>query len=107
MTIRARSEAASELPVSDLQALLDQVTARCTAQETQEFFRWGCLEYDGLPWCRELWRDDTLRLGPPSKQDAIALTGPRAVVVSALVQAVSASDAGYVFEKNSKNSAPF
>jgi hypothetical protein len=107
MTVRARSEAASELPLSDLQALLEQVTARCTAQDTQEFFRWGCLEYEGLPWCGELWLDDTLRLGPPSRQDATALLGPRVVLVSPLVQAVSASDAGHVFEKELRELCTF
>jgi hypothetical protein len=99
MIVRARSEALSELPSSDVQQLLEQVTARCVARETQEFFRWGCLEYEGLPWRGELWLNDKLRLGPPSEQYETALRGPRVVLVSGLVQAVSAGDAGYVFEK--------
>lgn len=46
-----------------------------------------------------LWLNDKLRLGPPSEQYETALRGPRVVLVSGLVQAVSAGDAGYVFEK--------
>jgi hypothetical protein len=100
MNIRARPEAPLELSLPDLQALLDQVVARCAARVTQEFFRWGCLEYEGLAWRGELWLDDKVRLGPPSRQDETALLGPRVVLVSALVQAVSTRDAGYVFEKD-------
>jgi hypothetical protein len=90
-----------------LQALLEQVSARCAAREVQEFFRWGCFEYDGLPWRGELWLDETLRLGPPSMQDETALLGPRAVLVNALVRAVSPNDVGVVFEKKLRELCAF
>jgi len=63
LSIRARSEAQEELSNSDFEALLHQITTRCAARETKECFRWGCLEYEGLPWRGELWLDDTIRLG--------------------------------------------
>jgi hypothetical protein len=71
------------------------------------FFRWGCLEYFGMPWLGEQWLDDTLRLGPPSVQDRSTLHGPRAVLVCAMVEAVSVGDSAHVFEKELKEIAAF
>jgi hypothetical protein len=98
MRIRARSES-SEAPLSELQACFDQITAYCTEKKTQEYFLWNCLEYEGLPWRGELWLSDKVRLGPPSRQYEKALIGPRAILVSALIQGVTVRDAQDMFQE--------
>lgn len=107
MVVRARCEASSGVPVSELRALLEDVSARCVSQHTERFFRWGCLEFWGLPWLGELWLDDKLQLGPPSTQDQSALYGPRAIIVSAMVKAVSLGDSAYVFDKEIRELSAF
>jgi hypothetical protein len=107
MSVRGRSEVPSELPLSDLQALCERVTERCAAQEAQEFFHWACIEYHGLPWRGELWLENMLRLGPPTKGNETTTISPRAVLVSALVKGVDRTDAWYVFEKSLRELCAF
>jgi hypothetical protein len=80
-----------------LQTFFDAVNTCCAAKATSRYYRWSYLEYHGRPWLGELWLDDTLRLGPPSVQYDKAVYGPRAVIVSAAVEAVSEADASIVF----------
>jgi hypothetical protein len=54
------------------QELIDLVTDRCRAGAKERFYLRAQLHYEGLPWKGELWLSDTLRLGPPSKQDETA-----------------------------------
>ena len=65
------------------------------------------LEYDGLPWRGEFWLDDTLRLGPPSRQDETALYGPRVILVDALVDCISAGEAPWVLDKQLRELSTF
>ena len=100
LKVRARSVGTPELPVSELSAFFESVNARRVSPVTQRFFRWAAVEYDGLPWLGEIWLDDTLRLGPPSRQYERALLGPRAISVSASVAAIGPADAVEVFRQD-------
>jgi hypothetical protein len=59
----------------------------------------GQLHYDGLPWRGELWLDDTLRLGPPSRDGGTVLhgfpiiNGPQVILVDAQVEGIEPQDA--------------
>jgi hypothetical protein len=97
--IRARSSGVAEFPVAEAQEFFDQVNARCAARTTESVYWWYQLSYDGLPWCGELWLDDTLRLGPPSRQDDTALRGPRIVIVNALVDCINPGHVSFVFDQ--------
>jgi hypothetical protein len=107
MSVRARSAGVSEFPVAEAQEFFERVNDRCRSGATERVYRRGLLEYDGLPWCGELWLDDTLRLGPPSRQDETALLGPRVIVVDALVDCVGRSDSIWVFDKNLRELSVF
>jgi hypothetical protein len=107
LKVRARPEAADEFPVADVSTFFDRINTRCAASQTERFYRCACLEYAGLPWRGELWLDDNLRLGPPSRLYNGALNGPQAVVVTAMVEAVSPGDSAYVFQKELSELAAF
>jgi hypothetical protein len=55
----------------------------------------------------KLWFDNTLRLGPPSRQDETALLGPRVILVDALVHCIGSGDAAYVFDKKLRELSAF
>src|SRR5439155_23855323 len=99
MQVRARSAREPGLPFAEVQALFDQINEQCRSGAKQCLYRRGMLEYDGLPWRGEFWLDDTLRLGPPSRQDETALYGPRVILVDALVDCISAGEAPWVLDK--------
>jgi hypothetical protein len=107
MHLRARSGGMPEFPLAEAQELFGRVNDRCRSGATESIYRRGLLEYDGLPWCGELWLDDTLRLGPPSRQDETALLGPRVILVDAFVDCVGRSDAIWVFDKNLRELSVF
>src|SRR6266849_3705901 len=96
--IRARSAGTPDFPLDEAKDLFEQVNARSKAGLKDEFFRGWHLYYNGLPWRGELWLDNSLRLGPPSKQDESALIGPRIIIVNALVQAIDQWHATSTFE---------
>ena len=67
MRVRARS-VRPRIPPSEVREFLDQVNDRCRSGVMECIYRWGLLEYNERPpWRGELWLDDTLRLGPPSR----------------------------------------
>ena len=105
-TIRARCYP-NVLSQGELEALFETVRVRCASGAMEQYYRFGVLEYEGLPWKGELWLDDKLRLGPPSEQYTLALHGPRAILVTALVGATGPMDAGSVFENELKELAAF
>jgi hypothetical protein len=72
---------------------LNHVTDSCRASAKESVHVRGNLYYDGLPWRGELWLTETIRLGPPLKQDESALLGPRVVVVDARIDAIDRLDA--------------
>ena len=105
--VRARSAGVPEFPLTEARDLFDQVNKRCRAGALEYVYRRGQLEYIGLPWRGELWLDDTLRLGPPSRQDETALLGPRVILVDALVGCVGKGDAPWVFDKQLRELSAF
>ena len=104
--IRARSPERQSLRLPDAQELFDQINNRCRSGATERFYCGGQLHYNGLAWRGELWLDDTLRLGPPSQQYETALTGPRVIIVDALVDCAGLSDTQFVFSESSGNCQP-
>jgi hypothetical protein len=64
--------------------------------------RRSILSYYGLPWRGELWLDDELRLGPPSKYPT-ALLGPQALIVDAMVEGIGNRGIHENFSKLLKN----
>lgn len=98
LMLRARSDGTPQLPVAVIAEFLGTVDEHTCAGATAQFHLSGQVAYDGLPWHGELWLDNNLRLGPPSKQDNTALLGPRIVLVNALVDGIDPSDAHARFE---------
>lgn len=92
LSLRARTIGDFPLPLA--QELIDLVTDRCRAGAKERFYLRAQLHYEGLPWKGELWLSDTLRLGPPVKQDETALIGPRVLMVDARVDGIDKMDAG-------------
>jgi hypothetical protein len=96
--VRARSTGTLQFPLDQANELFQQVNERSGAGATEQFHRDWQLCYDGLPWRGELWLDDMLRLGPPSRQDERALDGPRIILVNALINGIDWSHAQSAFD---------
>ncbi len=105
--VRVRSAGVPEFPLAEAQELFELVNERCRLGDTERLYRRGQLEYDGLPWRGELWLDDTLRLGPPSRQDETALLGQRVILVDALVDCIRRGDCAHVFYKRLRELSAF
>jgi hypothetical protein len=96
LRLRAGSVGEPSFPIPEAWAFLDQVTNACGSALKERVRVRGQLVYDGPPWRGELWLTDSLRLGPPSKQDETALWGSRVIVVDAVVDAIDRLDAASV-----------
>lgn len=64
-----------------------EVDSRLRSGKTESTHRRYWLMYDGLPWKGELWLNDRLRLGPPSRFPDTVF-GPQAVIVDAMVNGI-------------------
>jgi hypothetical protein len=95
LNIRARP--AADVELADARECFRHVNERSRAGATEPRYRWGILEYQGRAWRGELWLDDNVRLGPPSKQYEEASRGPRVVVVDAIVDCISQGQLSAVF----------
>jgi hypothetical protein len=95
LNVRARPTA--DMDLSDAQECFRRTNERSSAGATERQYRWGVLEYEGRAWRGELWLDDDLRIGPPSKQYEGASRGPRIVVVDAIVDCISQGQSPAVF----------
>jgi hypothetical protein len=96
LKLKSRSAGAVEVRTKEAEALFESVTNKCQSQETERIYVRGQFSYDGLPLRGELWLDDSLRLGPPSKQDETALLGPRVILVDWYIDAIDAFEAASV-----------
>lgn len=103
----ARPVGAPPLSMDQAKEFIQQVNARSAAAETKRFFQAWHLCYDGLPWRGELWLDDTLRLGPPSRQDERGLVGPRIIIINQYVNAIDNLHAQSVFKVNLRELSVF
>ena len=75
--------------------------------ETAQIFRAWHLYYEGLPWRGELWLDETLRLGPPSRLHERSLIGPRIIIVNQYVNAIDIWHAQTAFSVNLRELSVF
>jgi hypothetical protein len=66
--LNIRALPAADLDLADAQECFQRVNERSRAGATEPRYRWGILEYQGRAWRGELWLDDNVRLGPPSKR---------------------------------------
>jgi hypothetical protein len=105
--VRARPVGAPPFPLDQANEFIEQVNARSAAGETKQVFQTWHLCYEGLPWRGELWLDETLRLGPPSRQDKRGLHGPRIIIVSQQVNAIDISHAQIRFKDNLRELSVF
>jgi hypothetical protein len=105
--IRARSEGTQTLPDTDLQQLFNRVDARCRSGAQVHAHECWHLEFEGLPWQGEFWLDDTLRLGPPSRQYTSAMYGPRAVIVDGVVTCIRLGTASETFQRQLRELSMF
>jgi hypothetical protein len=99
LVVRARLAGSPTLSRDVADGFIAAVQERCRTQAKQRIYCWGQLHYDGLPWRGEIWLDDNLRLGPPSRDGRMvvngvtALHGPQAILVDALIEATDAQEA--------------
>lgn len=105
--VRARKSGDPLFLVQDAQAFLDQITEACRAGHKGRVRVRGQLVYEGAPWRGELWLTNSLRLGPPSKQDETALWGQRVILVDSNVDAIDQLDAGAVLQVLMRDLAMF
>src|SRR5262249_50484557 len=96
--LRYRSAGTSEFLIADAEELFRVITEACRTGVKEKVYCRGQLIYDGLPWRGELWLDDTLRLGPSSRQDETCLLSPRVILVDAYVNGIDVQDALSSFE---------
>ena len=98
ISVRSRSTGdAPGLGIVEVSELFERVNEGCRSGAKHRIYCRGQLEYDGLPWRGEFWLDETLRLGPPSRQYETALLGPRVIMVDGLADCVGPANAGSVF----------
>jgi hypothetical protein len=98
LTIKGRVDGVPFLTVQEAQKLLEQVRDKSKAPPSLSFYRRGFLHYEGLPWCGELWLEDSLRLGPPQHQHSQFLHAPRVSAVDMVIAAISDLDANTRFD---------
>ena len=100
LAVRARSVGVPEFPLTEVQDFFEQINERCRSGIKDCAYRRGDLQYDdGLAWRSELWLDDTLRLGPPRRQDDTAERGPRIVHVDTMLEYIAPSDAPWALRQ--------
>jgi hypothetical protein len=87
LRIQARPSGTPVLDLQSVRTFLDAVNARSKANVTTREYRRGYLTYRSLPWRGELWLEQNLRLGPPSRHPSTPI-GPQIIVVDAEVEGI-------------------
>jgi hypothetical protein len=96
LNVKARSAAASDMLSSEAEEFLSEVNHRCRSAITVPLYVRSTLEYQGLPWCGELWLDNNTRLAAPSLHDKLTLLNGAGVVhVDALLDCIGQPDVVY------------
>lgn len=85
--VKARPGGTPILSLDLAKQFIDAINERVRNRITSRAHRWDLLTYDGLPWRGELWLENDLRLGPPSKFPD-ALLGPQIVIVDAIIEGI-------------------
>lgn len=76
---------------------LNVVRRRCQAGTMIRRYCSAHLIYEGLPWSGELWLENDLRLGPPSRR-ASWLLAPQVIIVDAEVEGIGPQGVNSTFE---------
>jgi hypothetical protein len=105
IAVRARS--LGSLPLPETRDFFDQIMERCRSGATDRVYRRGSLQYWGLAWRGELWLDDTVRLGPPSRHDERSVTGPRIVHADAMLDIINPTDVPHVLRQRFEELSAF
>jgi hypothetical protein len=105
--VRARGDFSAELSLAQAEQFFWLINEACRLGTTEPIYARGTLQYDGLAWRGELWLDEKVRLGPPSKQDETATIGPRVVHVDAMLDCIGESDVAYVRDQTLSQVAAF
>ena len=87
LTVLARASKVGAAIDQTAVEFFEEVDNRLRVAKTESAHRRHWLMYEGLPWKGELWLNDTLRLGPPSRFPD-SLFGPQAVIVDAVVNGI-------------------
>jgi hypothetical protein len=95
--LHVRARPVVELDFAEAHDCFQRTNEWSSARAMERHYRWGILEYQGHAWHGELWLDDDLCLGPPSKQNEEISPGPCAVIVDAVVDCISAGHLTVVF----------
>lgn len=87
LRLRARPSGDPALSLDVAQDFINAIDARLRTGKVLRAHRQSMLTYDGLPWRGELWLDDNLRLGPPSKCPD-TLLGPQILIVNSMMEGI-------------------
>lgn len=100
LAVWVRSIGAPEFVLAEAQQFFEQISERCRLGVTDRVYRRGDLQYEGLPWRGELWLDDTLRLGPPARQDdSTARNRPRIVHADIMLECIGPDEAPWALRQ--------
>ena len=98
LRLRARSSGNPFMSLVVANDFINAVGARVRSGKLLRAHRQALLTYDGLPWKGELWLDEDLRLGPPSKHPD-TLLGPQILIVDAMVEGIGQRGVTENFQK--------
>ena len=95
----ARTVPAAPNQLATARDFVDAVNSRHAANRLDRQYGRAVLVYHGLPWKGEVWLNETLRLGPPSKYPEGMLLGPQALIVDAICEGIGWQGVSSHFEK--------
>ena len=98
LRLRARPSGTPILSLEVARDFIDATRARQREGKTVRTHRWALLTYHGMPWLGELWLENELRLGPPSKHPTDALLGPQVLIVDSIVEGIGGKGVNANFE---------
>ncbi len=85
--VKARSMGDPAISVDDVASFFNAIQARCDIQARSLLHRRAHLTYQGLPWRGELWLQESVRLGPPSKYPP-TLLGQQIIVLDGMIEGI-------------------
>ena len=98
LQLRARPSGNPVLSLDVAHDFINAVGARVRTGKVFRAHRQPLLTYDGLPWRGELWLNENLRLGPPSKHPD-TLLGPQILIVDAMMEGIGQRGVTANFQK--------
>ncbi len=98
LRIRARPSGRPVMSLDVANEFINAIGARVRTGKILRAHRQALLTYDGLPWKGELWLNDNLRLGPPSKHPD-SLLGPQILIVDAIMEGIGSRGVTANFQK--------